>query len=187
MKIDKHLLIVCGPSGAGKTTLARNLMQLRPNVVESVSHTTRPMREGEVDGVDYHFVDRSEWGSIDFIEQAQVHGHLYGTSREALYELVRAGRDIVSVVDWQGVQGLLGAFPDATVALVLAPSFKELGDRLRRRGDSTETINERLSVARQQLSKMVQLADHFVVNNNEELATYHLVAVHGSQSSHRTR
>lgn len=178
MKIDKHLLIVCGPSGAGKTTLARNLMQLRPNVVESVSHTTRPMREGEVDGVDYHFVDRSEWGSIDFIEQAQVHGHLYGTSREALYELVRDGRDIVSVVDWQGVQGLLGAFPDATVALTLAPSFKELGDRLRRRGDDPDSIRERLGVARDQLSKMVQVADYFIVNALEEAASYQLVAAH---------
>lgn len=166
MHIDDHLMIVCGPSGSGKTTLVRHLMKCRENVAESVSHTTRPMREGEVDGVDYHFVTSDEFEEIEFVERAVYHGRNYGTARETLKKLAEEGKDIAAVVDYHGVESLLTYFPKATVVLVLVPSLEEMRLRLSARGDRPAAIDSRVYSAREEMSRAIRKATHLVMNDS---------------------
>src|SRR5690606_2770214 len=152
------LFVVAAPSGAGKTSLVRALLTDRPLLQLSVSFTTRAPRAGEVNGRDYHFVDRSDFEARreagEFLEWAEVHGNLYATSRRWIEERICAGVDIVLEIDWQGAVQVQQLFPDAVGIFIVPPSIDALRERLERRGqDSAEVIERRVAAARAELKQ----------------------------------
>lgn len=174
------LLIVAAPSGAGKTTLVRKLLELDAAVQLSVSYTTRAPRAGEQDGREYHFVDVAAFRAMrergDFLEWAEVHGNFYGTSRVWLAEQVRAGRDVLLEIDWQGAQQVKKQFPEAVGIFILPPSLAELERRLRGRGtDSEDVIARRLTAAVGEM-RHVDEFDFAIINNDLDEALKDLSA-----------
>lgn len=165
------LFIVCGPSGVGKTTLCRELLEQRPRLSLSISYTTRSPRGDEKDGVAYHFVNESRFQEmIDqelFAEWARVHGHSYGTSVEVIEDAWSKGRDILFDIDYQGAGQLRARFGKrAVLTLVVPPSMEILEKRLRGRGtDSAEVVNRRLQAARHELSQF-PMFDYVIVNDD---------------------
>jgi guanylate kinase len=151
------LLILCGPSGVGKTTLAHRILDTFPAFQFSVSCTTRPPRPNETPGVDYHFVDGETFAAMvdrgEFAEHARVHSNRYGTTVQTIDEARAAGRSLVFDIDWQGAEQLLARYPNATSVMVAPPGWDALAARLRGRAtDSEAVIAERLRVARFELS-----------------------------------
>lgn len=174
------LFIVAAPSGAGKTSLVKALLEREPEIVLSVSHTTRPPRPGEVDGVHYHFVNRGQFEELArrdaFLEHAEVFGNLYGTSREAVCAHLAAGRDVLLEIDWQGAQ-LVRAKLDCVSIFILPPSREELLRRLRSRGQDSEAV-----IARRTAEAQVEMAhcrefDFLVVNDDFATALAELRAI----------
>jgi guanylate kinase len=165
------LLVVSSPSGAGKTTLCHKLMEEFPRISFSVSYTTRPRRGNERPGVDYHFVDDAAFTAMvnedRFAEWARVHGHRYGSAREAIDDNLGAGRDVLFDIDWQGATQLKGKYPDDTVMVfVLPPTLQELAERLKRRGtDSVDVVIRRLAKAKEELGHYGEY--HYLVRNDE--------------------
>ncbi len=146
------MLVLSAPSGAGKTTLARRLVERLPDAVFSVSYTTRPPRPGERDGVDYHFVDRDTFDRMvadgAFLEWAEVHGNRYGSAWAAVRSELRAGRIVVFDIDVQGGEQIAARYPDAVTVLIVPPSLEELERRLRgRRTEDDAALTRRLAVA----------------------------------------
>jgi guanylate kinase len=175
------LFIVTAPSGAGKTTLVRGLLQAGTGVQLSVSYTTRDPRPGEVDGREYHFVDVARFRALrdagEFLEWAEVHGNYYGTSRAWLRGELEAGHDTLLEIDWQGAQQVRKAFPTAVGIFILPPSMEELERRLRGRGtDSEDVITRRLLGARGEM-RHVHEFDYVIINNELPDALEDLVAV----------
>jgi guanylate kinase len=175
------LFIVTAPSGAGKTTLVRGLLARDPVVSLSVSYTTRPPREGEQEGKDYHFVDVSTFKSLrdrgEFLEWAEVHGNYYATSKVWIREQMALDRDILLEIDWQGAQQVRRSFPDAVGVFILPPSVEELEHRLRGRGtDSDEVIARRLLGARGEMRHVGEF-EYVILNNELREAIDDLVAV----------
>lgn len=175
------LFIISAPSGAGKSTLTAKLLDEDRNMRLSVSYTTRAPRTGEVDGRDYHFVDRAGFMDMlkrgEFLESAEVHGNHYGTS-EAWIRLQRdAGYDIVLEIDWQGAQQVRRIFDDTIGIFILPPSIGELERRMRRRGqDSEEVVRRRLAVAADEMSHAAEF-EYVIINNDFEEARRDLIAV----------
>lgn len=174
------LIIVAAPSGAGKTTLVRMLMEHDPGVRHSVSYTTRAPRPGELDGREYHFIDVAGFTAMrergEFVEWAEVHGNFYGTSRVWLEEQVAAGREVVLEIDWQGAQQLKRLFPEAVGIFILPPSTAELERRLRGRGqDSEEIIQRRLAGALGEM-RHVKEFDFVIINKDLQDAFNDLLA-----------
>ncbi len=174
------LFIVAAPSGAGKTTLVRKLLDKDAAVQLSVSYTTRSPRAGEQNGREYHFVDAAEFRVMrergDFLEWAEVHGNFYGTSRIWLAEQVNAGRDVLLEIDWQGAQQVRKLFPEAVGIFILPPSLTELERRLRGRGtDSEEVIARRLTAAVGEM-RHVDEFDFAIINNDLDEALNDLLA-----------
>ena len=164
------IFIVSAPSGAGKTTLVTRLLEAVPDLTLSVSCTTRPPRRGEIDGRDYHFVTRERFVMMQkrnaFAEWAEVHGSLYGTLRRPLERIVRGGRDILLDIDVQGARQLRQYYRSAVAMFVLPPSWKELRNRLTRRGtDPKDEIRRRLENARHELRELLQY-DYFILNRD---------------------
>lgn len=164
------LYIVAAPSGAGKTTLVKLLLEHDEQVKLSVSYTTRAPRPGERDGRDYHFVAVSDFLAMrergDFLEWAEVHGNYYGSSRVWLEQEMAAGQDVLLEIDWQGAQQVRRVFPAAVGIFILPPSLAELERRLRGRGsDSAEVISRRLAVARDEMRHVGEF--EYVIINNE--------------------
>jgi len=167
------LIVLSSPSGAGKSTISRMLLEADPNITISVSATTRPPRPGEVDGVDYHFVDESEFNrqieADEFAEWAYVFDHLYGSPKEPIKEALKDGRDTLFDIDWQGTQQLEYAFrTDLVLIFILPPSMKELERRLHQRAtDSEEIIAGRM---RRAASEIGHWAEYDYVLINEDMS-----------------
>jgi guanylate kinase len=176
-----NLFIVCAPSGAGKTSLVNALLDREPDIELSVSYTTRSPREGEVDGRDYHFVSRARFLEMashgDFLESAEVHGNLYGTSQAWIEARMREDRDIVLEIDWQGAQQVRRLIPAAIGVFILPPSLEILQRRLTARGtDSSEVIERRLANAREELGHVGEF-DYVIINQSFDVAVVDLVSI----------
>ncbi|MED5609312.1 MULTISPECIES: guanylate kinase [unclassified Pseudomonas] len=164
------LYIVSAPSGAGKTSLVKSLLEAMPSVRVSVSHTTRGMRPGEVDGVNYHFVGRDTFTAMlerdEFLEHAEVFGNLYGTSQRWVEKTLEEGLDLILEIDWQGAQQVRRLMPHAQSIFILPPSQHALRQRLTNRGqDSDEVIERRMYEAVNEMSHYVEY-DHLVINDD---------------------
>ena len=175
------LYIVSAPSGAGKTSLLKALVATDDGIQVSVSHTTRPMRPGEMDGVDYHFVDKERFMAMveqgEFLEHAQVFDNLYGTSEAAIREQLQSGLDVVLEIDWQGARQVRGRFADAVSIFILPPSPEALRQRLTGRGqDSEEVIERRMRDARSEMSHYPEY-DYLIINDLFDEALEQLRAV----------
>jgi guanylate kinase len=175
------IYIVVAPSGAGKTSLVAALLEAESSVGLSVSYTTRAPREGEVDGLHYHFVNRAEFETMiangDFLEYAEVYGNYYGTSSAWIRSRLAEGRDILLEIDWQGAQQVRRVFPDAVGIFIAPPSIEELERRLRgRASDTEEVIARRLASARSEID-MVPEFEYLVVNDNFDRARLDLISI----------
>jgi guanylate kinase len=176
-----NLFIVCAPSGAGKTSLVNALLEREPDIELSISFTTRPPRQGEENGREYHFVDRATFGAMaargDFLESAQVHGNLYATSQAWIAERMAMGRDILLEIDWQGATQVRRLIPSAIGVFILPPSLDTLRRRLTARGqDSSEVIERRLANAREEISHLAEF-DYVIINRVFEVAVVDLVSI----------
>lgn len=164
-----NVYIVSAPSGSGKTTLLQSLLKTFKDLKFSVSHTTRQPRQGERDGIDYFFTEKSRFREManrgEFLEWAEYYGQLYGTSRAFVEEHVNAGRDVILDIDVNGAQQVKAKIADAITVFIMPPSFAELERRLRaRRQESDEAINRRLEIARGEIS-VCRSYDYIVVND----------------------
>jgi guanylate kinase len=175
------LIVVSAPSGAGKTTLCREVRQRVPDLAYSVSFTTRAPRSGEIDGKDFHFVNEAEFRSLlargHFAEWATVHGNLYGTSAPALDAELARGRDVLLDIDTQGAAQLNKRYAEAVLVFIVAPSLAELEQRLReRRSDAEGEIHRRLDRAREEIALWRQY-HYLIVNRDLKEAVAELEAI----------
>ena len=165
-----RLIVIAAPSGAGKTSLVRALMERMPSLAFSVSFTTRPRRPTEQDGRDYHFIDKGRFEAMAregaFLEHAEVFGHHYGTGRAQVEQALRAGQDLILEIDWQGAQQVRAALPETIDIFILPPSRAVLEQRLRnRRTDSPEVIARRLRESVEEMAHWPEF--RFVVVNDD--------------------
>jgi guanylate kinase len=173
--VQGNLLVVSAPSGAGKTTILRRILTMVPGIAFSVSHTTRAPRPGERDGEDYHFIAQEQFLEMraqgDFLEWAEVHGNLYGTSKKAVGEQLALGIDLILDIDVQGARQAREQTEWQSISLFIAPpSWPELERRLTMRNtESVETISLRLANARRELAEMDRY-DYVIVNDDLEKA-----------------
>jgi guanylate kinase len=186
------MLVLSSPSGAGKTTLSRKLLAEEAGLMLSVSATTRPRREGEVDGRDYHFVDAARFEAMarngELLEWAQVFGHRYGTPRKPVEEALAKGCDVLFDIDWQGTQQLREkARGDLVSVFVLPPSIPELEQRLRSRAqDSDEVIRARMAKASDEMSHWAEY-DYVVINRELDRAYLDVRAILAAERLKRER
>jgi guanylate kinase len=176
-----NLFIVTAPSGAGKSSLVKALLEADPAIRLSVSYTTRAPRPGEEDGVHYHFVSvdvfRDMLNRSDFLESAEVYGNYYGTSQPWIEDQIRAGNDLLLEIDWQGAAQVRKLFPDAVSLFILPPSLDELKRRLEGRGqDAPEVIAHRLQAAQEDISQAYSF-DYLVVNDDFDTALADIQAI----------
>lgn len=180
------LFVVSAPSGAGKTTLVKLLLDRDRQVRHSISYTTRAPRPGEQNGREYHFIDVATFLSMrdrgEFIEWAEVHGNFYGTSRPWLEAQMQSGHDMLLEIDWQGAQQVREIFPDAVGIFIMPPSLLELERRLRGRGqDAEDVIRRRVAAALGEMRHVGEF-DFVIINNNLQEALDDLcVAVQASR------
>ncbi len=185
MEFPGNLFVVAAPSGAGKSSLVKSLLEIDHHLVLSVSHTTRAPRGQEQNGREYHFIDepafRAKIKRGDFFEWAEVHGHLYGTSRAAIEDDLRRGQDVVLEIDWQGGLQIKQLFPSAVLIFILPPSWEELQQRLKRRGeDRPEVIERRMANARLEVAQARHF-DFVIINALFEAAVFDLKTIVHSQ------
>jgi len=186
------MLVLSSPSGAGKTTLSRMLLKADRNVVLSVSVTTRPQRRGEVDGRDYHFIDLAQFKDLvkanELLEWAEVFGYRYGTPRRPVEKALRAGRDVLFDIDWQGTQQLRErARHDLVSVFILPPSVTELERRLKRRAqDSRAIIGARMAKAADEMSHWPEY-DYVIVNSDKDEAFVEVEAILAAERRKRER
>lgn len=186
-----RFIVLAAPSGAGKTSLVRKLLERVDDLKFSVSYTTRPRRQEEVEGKDYVFVNRAKFERMvdedAFLEHAEVFGHCYGTSRDDVESLLARGHTVVLEIDWQGARQIREAVPGATSIFILPPSMDELEERLRGRGtDSPETIERRLGEAVDDIAHWGEF-DYALINDDLDVAAEELAAiVSGRDGAHRT-
>lgn len=176
-----HLFIVAAPSGAGKTTLVRLLLENDQNVRVSISSTTRAPRPGEQDGREYHFVNVPRFLEMvnkgEFLEWAEVHGNYYGTSKHWIEDEMKSGHDVILEIDWQGAQQVKKAFPNAIGVFILPPSLEALESRLSGRAtDSPETIARRTAAARDEM-RHVDEFNYVIINDDLQQALGNLKSV----------
>ena len=175
------LYIISAPSGAGKSSLLQALLARDTEIALSISHTTRPPRPGEENGVHYHFTDIATFEQMvaagEFLEHAQVFGNYYGTSREALLAPLAAGRDVILEIDWQGARQVRMALPEAVTLFILPPSIAALESRLRGRGqDSDAVIAKRMAAALDEISHYPEF-DYLIINDQFDTALAQLQTV----------
>jgi len=175
------LYIISAPSGAGKTSLVKELTANEVNIVVSVSHTTREMRAGEKEGVDYHFVDKETFlsmvGGSAFLEHAKVFDNYYGTSQQHVEQQLLQGRDVILEIDWQGARQVRKQFQDSLSIFILPPSSSALKERLQNRGqDKEEIINRRMKDAVNEMSHYAEF-DYIIVNDVFDIALKELGSI----------
>jgi guanylate kinase len=175
------LFVITAPSGAGKTSLIEAVMRDDPTLKISVSYTTRPPRQGEQDGVDYHFVDRATFDAMErrgeFLESAEVHGNRYGTSRRVILDAMAAGRDLILEIDWQGAQQVRRLYPGCVGIFIVPPSIEELERRMRTRGKDAEiVIRRRLENAREELAHAGEF-EYRIINKDFDTARRELADI----------
>lgn len=186
------MLVLSSPSGAGKTTISRALLKREPNLIMSVSATTRPKRPGEVAGVDYHFIDPTEFNLMvnrrEMLEHAQVFGNYYGTPREPVEQALAAGKDVLFDIDWQGTQQLAqNARGDLVSIFILPPSTAELERRLKARAqDSAEVVAKRMARAADEMSHYREY-DYIIVNRVVEESVAAVQAILAAERLKRDR
>ena len=185
MDYPGNVYVVAAPSGAGKSSLVKALMELDAAVRPSVSHTTRPPRGQEKDGREYHFVSDDAFDALiqqeAFLEWATVHGHRYGTSRESIEQRIAHGADVVLEIDYQGALQIKKIFANAVLIFILPPSWDELRSRLQNRGeDSLDVIETRLKNAAHEMSQAPKF-DFVIINELFERALFDLKAIVHSQ------
>ena len=176
-----NLYVVAAPSGAGKSSLVRALMEVDSGVRASISHTTRAPRGQEVDGREYHFVDTERFAQMaadgQFLEWAQVHGNRYGTSRQAVIDRLAKGEDALLEIDYQGALQVRESFPQAVLIFILPPSWEELRSRLENRGeDAPEVIELRMKNAEEEMAQVGEF-DFVIINELFESALFDLKAI----------
>ena len=176
-----NLFVVAAPSGGGKTSLTRALLDREPGIRLSVSYTTRSPRPGETDGIDYHFVTPEAFGALkdagEFLEHAHVHGNWYATSGTWLRSQVDAGQDVLLEIDWQGAAQVRKLIPESVHIFILPPSLALLRERLQRRGqDDAQTIERRLSAAREEMRHCGEF-DYVIINQEFASAVDDLSAI----------
>lgn len=171
---NADLYVITAPSGAGKTSLVKALLDKMDRIAVSVSHTTRAMRPGEQEGVHYHFVDVAEFKAMlsenVFLEYAQVFDNYYGTSAEVVRDMLRQGTDVILEIDWQGAEQVRQLFPECISVFILPPSKQVLEERLRKRGQDDESvIAKRLQGAAEEMQQWHQF-DYLIVNDDFDVA-----------------
>jgi guanylate kinase len=186
------LLVLSSPSGAGKTTITRLLLQRDPTLSLSISVTTRPPRPGEIDGRDYIFIDQAQFARMvaagELLEHATVFGNSYGTPQGPIETALAAGRDVVTDIDWQGTQQLSQAMPEDLVKVfVLPPSIAALRDRLQRRAqDSAETVAARMAKSAEEMSHWPEY-DYVIVNRDIDESVAEVAAIVTAERRRRKR
>lgn len=185
METPGNLFVVAAPSGAGKSSLVNALLELDSHLALSVSHTTRAARGQEQHGREYWFIDEPEFRAMvargEFLEWAQVHDHLYGTSRKAIQQRLEQGEDVVLEIDWQGALQIKALFEHAVLIFILPPSWDELRQRLQRRGeDRPAVIDKRMANAREEVPHARDF-DFVIINALFETALFDLKTVVHSQ------
>lgn len=184
------LYVIAAPSGAGKTTLVKALTDSLAHITVSISHTTRPKRPNEVDGVNYHFIDKAAFEAMlkhgDFLEHASVFDNLYGTSKSWVETTLAKGDDVILEIDWQGHQQIHSLFPDAISIFILPPSIDDLRQRLvTRNQDHPDIIEKRLADVRETVSHIGEF-DYVVLNDKFETAVSELTAIVKSERLRNT-
>lgn len=176
------MLVIASPSGAGKTSISRTLLQQDSNLTLSVSVTTRERRSDEINGVHYHFIDKREYDRLErngeLLEAAEVHGNYYGTPRARVEEVIAAGRDVLFDIDWQGTQQLTKKCrPDMVTVFILPPSIPELKSRLEHRAqDSADVITRRLRNAREEMDHWEEY-DYVLINDDLQTSCANVTAI----------
>ena len=176
------VVIVSGPSGVGKSTICRAAVKRLDNVYLSVSVTTRPKAESEVDGRDYWFISKEQFqerinnGSL--LEYAEVFGHFYGTPKDKIDEALRAGKTVILEIDVAGAQQAKAVYPDAEMIFILPPTQGELAERMNNRGrEDTETAEKRLDRAGSEIAAAWQYYEHMVINDDLEQAVNEVIQI----------
>ena len=186
------LLVLASPSGAGKTTITRRLVSADPTLALSISVTTRPRRPGEIDGRDYHFIDRARFDAMaengELLEHATVFDHCYGTPRAPIEAAIAAGHDVIGDVDWQGAQQLSRNLPnDIVKVFILPPSLSALAQRLRRRAqDSAAVVAARLAKSAEEIGHWPEY-DYVIVNSDIADSVAQATAIVTAERSRRSR
>lgn len=186
-----NLIVISAPSGAGKTTLCRALLHSYPDILYSISTTTRKPRKGEKDGCDYHFMDKEDFikklkdGS--WAEWALVHDHYYGTSAVFLERALNAGKDVLLDIDVQGTRQILERYPNAVTIFIMPPSLDVLRERLEKRGtDNRETIEKRIRNAREEMAQK-NIYHYVIVNDDLETAIGRIIQIVGKYREQTNR
>jgi len=179
--LQGNLFIVTAASGAGKTSLVKAILKNNPSIELSISYTTRLPRSGEVDGIDYRFINKENFSEMQqkgvFLETAECHGAFYGTSKEIILETLESGKDIILEIDWQGAFSIKSIYQKAISIFILPPSIKALEERLKNRGqDSEETISKRLASAKDEMSHLEKF-DYVTINDDFDCALKELEAI----------
>ncbi len=176
-----NLIIIAAPSGCGKTSLVKALLDSYDNLCVSVSHTTRKARKGEIDGENYHFISTETFkemiGNNDFIEHAEVFGNMYGTSRANIKEKLENNVDIILEIDWQGARQVRQNMPDSISIFILPPSINTLRERLTNRGqDDEDTISKRMANSKTEISHYNEFG-YLIINNQFDSALNDLKSI----------
>ena len=184
-------IILSSPSGGGKTTIAHELLRLRKDLGYSVSCTTRPPRDGEVEGRDYHFRSVADFErgqkAGEFAESAEVHGHLYGTLRKEVAKIISSGKHVIMDIDVQGAKQFAAAFPESVLVFILPPSAEVLVERLASRGtESSKSLIRRFRSAKEEL-KAIDFYQYVVVNDQIDSAVAEVNSIIDAEHSRRSR
>lgn len=176
-----NLYVIAAPSGTGKTSLVKTLTDSMSNIIASISHTTRPKRPAEIDGINYHFVDKSTFEQMiehhDFLEYANVFDYQYGTSRSFVEKTLASGIDVILEIDWQGCQQIQKLFPACISIFILPPSLEDLSIRLKNRNqDKSEIIEQRLADVRETVSHIYEY-DYVIINADFDTAVSELKTI----------